>query len=486
MAFLSLARARGVGAVLCLLVATGFGCHNGTAGGRRSDAGMDTSLEPMPKLPPPDADCPTDAAGGNGICPLNFCGAPKSVAALANGETAQLGADAICTPGFVCVPDVATAGGTALQLRCVSPLATAAPFGAACTKGAGTASRCSNDALCIDAAGTTGMPFCSSLCRTDVDCPTDSYCLESKSANLPNGSYVNLGYCTPKAKIAGTACSREADCAANQGCVSAGARTHLLTCQATGGNKSTGDMCMNGTECRSGHCYDRDFHENPDHGYCAATCGKSSDCGADQRCARIVLNNNGTPTDPRDDLVVGVCQSLFVSTGGCKQDSDCTANGADTCSKKYGLCYKAGAASGAPCTADVGCDLGAVCTTGARFPGGYCQTFGCAPNAAAGSVDSCPGAHPTCVQRGSDEPINACYEGCVKSGDCSRVAQLYACEAPSTLSTGKDAGAAADAASSDGGANDAAGTSTDAADAGTDAEAGATQPSSICIFDQGV
>ncbi|HVU51748.1 MAG TPA: Dickkopf N-terminal cysteine-rich domain-containing protein [Polyangia bacterium] len=474
-----MARARGVLAVVSVTVPllAAAGCHSGTAGGRRSDAGMDASLEPMPKLPPPDADCPADAAGGNGVCPLNFCGAPKSVAALGAGETAELGADAVCTPGYSCVPDVPIAGGTALQLRCVTPLASAAPFGAACTRGAGTASRCANDALCIDAAGTTGAPFCSALCRADADCPAGGYCLEYRSAALPNGSYVNLGFCTPQAKIPGTACAREADCPADQGCVSVGARTRLQTCQAAAGKKSTGDACTNGSECRSGHCYDRDFHENPDHGYCSATCGKSSDCGADQRCARIVLNNNGTPADPRDDLVVGLCQALFAAAGGCTSNADCTANGADTCSTKYGLCYKAGAPSGAPCTDDVGCDLGAVCTTGARFPGGYCQTFGCAPDAAPGSVDSCPGAHPTCVQRGSDEPINACYEGCVRSGDCSRVAQMYACEAPSTLSTGTDAGASSDAAE---------GADAGAADAGPDAEAGAAQPASICIFDQGV
>ena len=451
------------------------GCHDGAAGGRSSDGGMDAAVEAMAKLPPPDADCPADAAGGGGLCPLNFCGTPKSVAALGAGEVAQLGADAVCTPGYVCVPDVATANGAALQLRCVVPLATAAAFGAACAKGAGTANRCKNDALCIDGAPVAGK-FCSALCRADVDCPKDAYCLEYKSSPLPNGSYVNLGYCTPKAKITGTVCTREADCPADQGCFAYGARTSLQTCQKVGGTKATGEACMASSECRSGQCYDRDFHVDADRAFCAALCGKSSDCGADQRCARIVLNNNGTPSDPRDDLVVGVCQSLFVSAGGCKADTDCTANGADTCSTKYGLCYKAGAASGAPCTADVGCDLGAVCTTGARFPGGYCQTLGCAPGAAAGSVDSCPGADAICAQRGSDRPLHACYEGCFRSGDCSRFKQSYVCEAPSTSRWGSDGGAAADGA-----ANGRRPGRAGRADAG--AEAG--QLPSICIFDQG-
>ena len=454
------------------------GCRDSAAGGRRSDAGVDAAVEVMPKLPPPDANCPADAAGGGGECPLNFCGTPKSVAALGAGEIAQLGADAVCTPGYVCVPDVPTASGDALSLRCVQPLASPAAFGAACTKGAGTASRCSNDALCIEAAAAPGQPFCSALCRSDRDCATDAYCLESKSATLPNGSYVNLGYCTPKAKIAGTICTRESDCAPDQGCVGNGARTNLLTCQKiNGGTKSTGDACLHANECRSGQCYDRDFHAEANRSFCAAICGKSSDCGADQRCARIVLSNNGTISDPRDDLVVGICQSLFVSvaTDGCQTNADCTTGGADTCSVKYGLCYKAGAASGAPCTDDVGCELGALCTTGPRFPDGYCQTFGCAPGAAAG-VDSCPGAGSTCVQRGSDDPIYACYEGCATTADCSRALKSYACEAPSILTVGSDGGAAAD-----GGAADAAKPDAGASDGGADAG----QLPSICIFNQG-
>ncbi len=482
MALSNFVRARGGGALLfsslvSLVSGLGMiaGCHNGAAGGRSSDAGMDAAVEVMVKLPPPDADCPADAAGGGGQCPLNFCGTPESVAALGAGEVAQLGADAVCTPGYICVPDVATATGDALMLRCVQPLAASAAFGAACTKGAGTASRCTNDALCVEAAAAPGQPFCSSLCRSDGDCAKDAYCLESKSAALPNGSYVNLGYCTPKSKIAGTACLRESDCPADQGCVGYGGRTSLQTCQRLGGTKSTGEACTASSDCRSGQCYDRDFHADANRSFCAALCGKSSDCGADQRCARIVLSNNGTTADPRDDLVVGICQTLFVpvAASGCQTNADCATNGADTCSVKYGLCYKAGAASGAPCAADVGCELGGVCSTGPRFPGGYCQTFGCAPGAAAGSVDSCPGANATCVQRGSDDPINACYEGCVSSGGCSRVLQSFACEAPAILTVGSDGGA-----STDGGA-------TDAASDGSGASPEAGQLPSICIFDQG-
>ena len=420
--------AAGFAAFAALVAASG--CHGGAAGGRSSDGGTDAEAESVPKLPPPDADCPADAMGG-GLCPINFCGAPQTVSALAVGQVAELGADVICTPGYACVPDAATAAGDALQLRCVQPLASAKDFGAACAKGAGATNRCRADALCIEAAGAPGQPFCSALCRADADCPTNAYCLEYKSDPLPKGSYVNLAFCTPKDKIPGTACTRETDCPADQGCVGVGARTNLLTCQKVGGGKSMGDACSDPAQCRSGQCYDRAFHVAANRSYCSGACAKSSDCSADQRCARIVLGNNGTPADPRDDLVVGLCQTLFVPVAddGCHADADCAAGGADTCATKYGLCYRAGAASGAPCATDQGCELGALCVSD-RFPGGYCQTFGCAPGAAAGAVDSCPGAAATCSQQGADQPLHACYEGCMKSGDCTRLQQSYQCEAP--------------------------------------------------------
>ena len=65
---------------------------------------------------------------------------------------------------------------------------------------------------------------------------------------------------------------------------------------------------------------------------------------------------------------------------------------------------------------------------GPRFPGGYCQTFGC-DSAATSGVNACPG-NSTCAQRGGpDEPISACYEKCVPGGTaCSRASGGYVCE----------------------------------------------------------
>lgn len=412
----------------CLLLVGA--CHNGGAGTRQMDAAVETAPDATPEVGAPDVYCAPDAAGG-GQCPKNFCGQPKTVASLQAGELSQLGSDEACTPGYSCVPDVPAADGKSLVLRCVAPQDGAVTFGAACTKGAGA--RCKNDALCIEAPGVAGA-FCSQLCRSDRDCPAEAYCLERKS-DAVGASYVNLGYCTPKAKVAATPCTREAQCAADQGCVSYGVRTSLLTCQKVGGAKALGEACTANAQCRSGECFDREFHQwgATHRAYCSGQCAKNSDCAADQRCTRIVLGNNGTPADPFDDVVAGYCQSLFaVVAPGCTANGDCVnVQAGDTCDVPHGICYTTGALPGAPCTADTGCGLGAVCLKGVSFPNGYCQSLGCAPGQTTG-VDACPGgAEVTCARRGAaDEPLYGCYEGCAQSGDCSRFAERYVCAPP--------------------------------------------------------
>jgi hypothetical protein len=424
---------------VCAAVLAATGCHNGTASGRPTDGGMEVKPDLTEKLPPPDVYCAPDAAGG-GSCPINYCGHPKSVKALATGESAELGTERdTCTPGYICVPDVATPDGKALDLRCVLPTNTpSVAQGMPCTKGTGDM-RCKSDALCIESPDFAGMPFCSALCRADADCAAGNYCLEYDSAKLPNDSVVRLGYCTPPSRIAGKVCAKESDCGATEGCVPYGGttgRTALQVCKP-GGTKATGEKCTADADCRSKLCFDREF-QVPATGkrtFCTANCRKNSDCAPDQQCARIVLNNNGTPADPRDDVVTGYCRSLFTPTEamGCKNDSECTAKGGTTCDKTHGLCYTAGAKPGATCTTPENCELGATCpTSDDGYPGGYCLSHGCAPGAATG-VDSC-GANGVCAQRGTDAPLNACYEGCATSA-CSRAAESYVCK-PATSAPG--------------------------------------------------
>jgi hypothetical protein len=404
------------------------------------DLPMDT-----PHVTPVDAYCAADAMGG-GLCPINFCGQLLSVASIPPNGYAQSGADKLCNGGRVCVVGPVLSAGDGFQLSCEAPV-TSAPlaFGAACSTDPAQSLRCANDSLCI-ASTDPGQPqpFCSTLCRNDADCPVDAFCLEYPTANLPNGSHALVGMCTPSSKIAGTACSRESDCAANEGCVGDGDRTSLTVCKQTVGTTSVGEPCSGASDCRSGTCYDRAFQlkGTQNRTYCSAVCGVNSDCGPDQVCARLVLNDNGTVSDPTDDVVVGECQTLFVPIGatGCGIDMDCVSlqNGSDTCDAVHGLCYRKAALPGSACTADTGCQLGGVCSTGTRFPGGYCQTYGCDPAATSGA-NACAGSASVCASRGGpDAPLNACYEGC-GGGDagtrntCSRAAAGYDCEPISSV-----------------------------------------------------
>jgi hypothetical protein len=426
---------------LTLVVATAVvACRSSSPGGRNTDGGpsdgpVDTG---KPKM---DAYCAADAMGG-GQCPINFCGQVKVPAAIPQNETPTSGADSLCNDGRVCVVGPVLASNDGFQLACQPPTGTAA-FGVGCTPGGG---QCAADSLCIASPDFPQAPFCSTMCRNDADCPSDNSG-QARCINYPTQATLSdgttralIGMCTPAGKITGKACTREADCDAPAGCVFYAGRTGFRVCRATGGTKAMGAACANNADCRSGECYDRNGTQNggANRTFCSGPCVHNSDCGADQRCARLVVSNNGTPTDPLDDLVSGYCQTLFPPTAAedCETDANCVArqDGSDTCDVTHGLCYKKSAVSGSPCARDTECMFGGICSTGPRFLGGYCQIFGCQPGATVPAVDTCPGAGSACAIRGGpDEPIGACYEGCTPATPCSRA--NYSCEPPITGAT---------------------------------------------------
>jgi hypothetical protein len=420
-------------------------CSSPTPGIRPHDGGMDV---PTPKVDamPKDYYCPADAMGG-GNCPINFCGTLQTAGALAANPPGygQSGADVLCNSGRVCVVGQPVPAGDAFQLTCVAPTTGALAFGAPCNPAMGM--HCADDSLCIASPDFPNAPFCATMCRNDADCPASSSCLEYETAQAPDGTKAHVGMCTPTSKIAGTACTREGACPAGQGCVAAGTRTALTVCKPSSGTLAVGTACMMASDCLSGICYDREFkiHGANNKTFCSAVCTFNSDCGANQVCSRIVQNNNGTPNDPTDDVVGGLCQSLFTPVGvtGCALDSDCVkqANGSDTCDVTHGLCYNKSAVPGSACTSEAGCMIGGVCSTDPHlFPGGYCQLYGCAPNptGTTPSVDLCPGVGSVCLQRGGpDAPLYACYNGCQLGSDasaplmCLRPSAGYFCVAPS-------------------------------------------------------
>jgi len=408
-----------------------FGCSSPAAGSRPHDAGMDVS-PPKKDAQPIDYYCAADAMGG-GVCPINFCGTLQTTASLPSNAYGTSGADSICNSGRVCIVGAPVPAGNAFQLTCVAPVSGALAFGAPCSTSA-AGMRCADDSLCIASPAFPDSPFCSTMCRNDADCPTSSSCLEYQTVTAPDGSTAKVGYCTPSSKIGATACTHESTCPTGQGCVPFGNRTSLTVCKATGGTKAVGQACTGNADCLSGACFDRQFRlaSGSNKTFCSSVCAVNSDCGPDQMCTRLVQNNNGTPSDPTDDVVAGECQTLFVGVSGCGLDADCLAlaNGSDTCDATHGLCYNKAAVPGSPCTMDTGCMLGGICSGGTRFPGGYCQTFGCAPNPTSSTpaVDLCAGTGSACVQRGApDSPLYACYDGCQIGGQVGSDAGALMC-----------------------------------------------------------
>jgi hypothetical protein len=420
-------------------------CSSPTVGVRHQDAGMDTPVQKI-DAPAKDYYCPADAMGG-GNCPINFCGTLQTAAALAANPPGygQSGADSLCNGGRVCIVGQPVPAGDAFHLTCVAPTSGALAFGAPCSPDPAKGMRCADDSLCIASADFPTQPFCASMCRNDADCPTSSRCLEYATVQAPDGTAAHVGMCTPQSKIAATPCTHESACPAGQGCVAGGTRTTLTVCKTTGGTLPVGSACTDAGKCLSGTCYDREFKTpgGTNKTFCSSVCTFNSDCGADQVCARIVQNNNGTPSDPTDDVVGGVCQSLFTPIGvsGCALDSDCVAlaNGSDTCDVTHGLCYNKSAVPGSACTSAAGCMVGGVCSMDPHlFPGGYCQLYGCEPSPTGTTppVNLCPGDGSVCLQRGGpDAPLYACYDGCQLGADaaaqmCLRASAGYFCVPP--------------------------------------------------------
>lgn len=373
---------------------------------------------------------------GVGVCLGRFCGQVHGDAGLATNQLTQQGADGLCPPGEVCAPTVVVgAAGDTSYLSCVPPRAGAVAFGERCSLDPAARMRCADDALCVTVAG--GLPFCSTLCRTDADCPTGNVCLDDIAKTpLPNGSVARLSMCVPPAVAPGTPCQGEKDCLPGQACLPASTRSTLLTCQAAVGTKSVGDACAAAAECRSGECVDRDLHSPTglNRTYCGAFCTKNSACGAGQICLSVVRSNNGTTQDPTDDISLGYCTTLDApaKTGACTTNLNCTAPlaqdemGGDTCDPVHLTCYSSTAHLGDACTHRAQCPLGAYCRVNdPAFPGGACLQQGCDP-AAVGGPDLCP-AGSVCGQRPADRPLYACYQACGPGQPCSRQAEQYYC-----------------------------------------------------------
>ena len=201
--------------------------------------------------------CPADAAGG-GECPINFCGQLK--VGLPSEPVPAVGRRfAVRRPRLQGRPRAGLERRLPADLRRRRTRARwrSAPPARRIRR---QAMRCADDSLCIAAADFPGSPFCRTLCRNDADCPSDG-----ALPRVPDAGAAGRPARDDRDVHAGVEDRRHGLRARGRLPGGAGLRPLRRAHQparsaARGGTKSLGTACAAATECRSGECYDRDFH----------------------------------------------------------------------------------------------------------------------------------------------------------------------------------------------------------------------------------
>lgn len=330
------------------------------------------------------------------------------------------------------------------------------------------------------ALGTCSPPppdgFCSTMCRRDSDCGTEfggsPICLEVSAGRYPNGAGASLPYCFSHGQAfpfgEPPACTSESTCSQapalpHTSCVPVSLRSSQAFCQSgvpgdlsgppcvvpnqlcppladslclrasdgalhctnLASARSEGAACDNGSECKSGNCWNRRARSvlnSPQTARCSAICHTTADCAPVMTCVALRASDNGTPT-PDDDNVLGLCVTQVPESPSeqCRSDADCTGpiGHGNKCNTTSSACYLARAQIGDGCSNDADCNDGQTCFLG--FPGGYCIQYGCDPGSSA--AGNCP-TGATCVPQGGG--TGACLRSCITGLDCQRPS--YICE----------------------------------------------------------
>ena len=205
--------------------------------------------------------------------------------------------------------------------------------------------------------------------------------------------------------MAPTPCDRDGDCAAPQLCVvdSASGET---TCQDPTGTQNTGAACSDGSECRSGLCF---------NGACANPCDVGMDCPNGFDCEATMIPLDGGGTAP-----LSIC---IEADQNCLSNASCTPP--EIC-----VIDRTGAATSLTCQdpAPGGTDLGGVCANDGDCLSGLCLNNLCArpcerPNDC--STDGSFICEPATVTTGSggSTTLNVCKPKpatqCLADSQCS-------------------------------------------------------------------
>jgi len=264
-----------------------------------------------------------------------------------------------------------------------------------------------NNPIILDMGGSNNSSM-DMMTPGDMNTPEDMAQPEDmpspEDMNMPEDMGMPEDMNMPPVDMAPTPCSKDGDCADPQICV-VDATTGDATCQDPTGTKTTGDACADGSECRSGLCF---------NGACAAPCTTGADCpnGFDCETSTVPLEGGGSAE-------LSVC---------VEADKNCLSN--EACdAPEVCVVDRTGNMAVLTCQDPVpgGEDLGGMCSADADCLSGLCLDGLCArpcerPNDC--STDGSFICEPATVTTGGgDVTLNVCKprppQQCLTDSNCA-------------------------------------------------------------------
>jgi hypothetical protein len=425
-----------------------------------------------------DADCASNHCADGVCCNVACTGQCESCALAGTVGTCTpvtgtpVGGRPACTgtgAGTACGP---SCDGTTRASCTYAPKDTVACGMAGCTSGVMTTpSKCDGAGNCPDTSSSCGAYACGpsaclTSCTNDAFCATGYYCDTTASPSA----------CVPKLGL-GSACSTDAMCASGTYCTdgvccgvkSCGAGSSCALGSASGPvalgtcSKVAGTACSMNAECGSQHCVDGVCCDTACTDQCAAcdVAGKAGTCspvlgsphgartacddGGSNKCAARRCDGtaktsacNGYVNDGTVTCAAAQCEgSKLLPASTCDGAGNCQTPTLSSCGKY--VCDSTQLVCKTSCAVDADCSSGSICTGGKCTDAPSCSADGTSSiNPITGTATSC--APYKCGSNG------ACPTSCATSADCLSGASCSLTTTPgqcvATASTGASGGCA--------------------------------------------
>ena len=265
---------------------------------------------------------------------------------------------------------------------------------------------------------------------------TTARCLEYQTPALTDGRHALIGMCTPASKIAGTVCVREAQLPGRRGLRPLrrahepshlpGGRGEVARHRVRGGRGMPQRRVLRPRLPRQ---------RRPEPRVLLGRVQREQRLRSDQTCARLVVGNNGTAersAGRSGRRVLPDAVRRRRRRPACHERRRAASRSRMArmpATSRMASAIARARSPAPPARRETDCPMGGECSIGPRFPGGYCQTFGCDPAATTG-VDACPGQqHLRAARRARRADLGVATRSARPGGTaCSRASAGYACE----------------------------------------------------------